>query len=526
MNPATVSEQSSTLIKALQNPGVYPDRPEVVTVIETHISWVLLTGRFAYKIKKPVVFGFLDFSTLEKRRFFCAEEIRLNRRLAKSVYLEVVSITGSVTNPAIDGDGPIIEYAVKMRQFEAGRLLSECAEKGMLGSAEIDQIADMMSVFHQAAEVAAPSSPFGEAEDIRHWADENFRHIVPLVPGGQENQLRTVELWSRVEWEQRSETMRERKRLGFIRECHGDLHLGNMTLIDGEVTVFDCIEFNPQLRWIDVISELAFIAMDLAHRKLERYGFRLINRYLQQTGDYHGLALLRYYLVYRAMVRAKVALLRLNQSVDTDERNKIRTEYAGYVSLAESYTQAPQPRLMITHGFSGSGKSFFASPLAENLGAILLRSDIERKRLFGYKGHESTGSDAGTGIYTAAASRKTFRHLAALAESVLQAGFSVIVDATFLNADLRHQFRQIAVASQVPFLILDFQAPEPILRRRIAARRLKGSDPSEATEEILQRQMRSAEPLTAGELETVITIDSENENALAMALHALQSVAS
>ncbi|MGR9115680.1 MAG: AAA family ATPase, partial [Gammaproteobacteria bacterium] len=222
MNSSLVSDQSDLLIKALLDPRVYPDRVVTVALIETHISWILLTGQYAYKIKKPVDFGFLDFSTLEKRRFCCDEEVRLNRRLSESLYLEVVSITGSVMQPEIDGCGPVIEYAVKMRQFESGRLLSDRAEKGLLGTEEIDQIAELTSRFHQSAKVADPASPYGEAEDIRHWTEENFEHIAPLLQENEGPRLLAIERWSREEWEQKAETMRARKKLGFIRECHGD----------------------------------------------------------------------------------------------------------------------------------------------------------------------------------------------------------------------------------------------------------------------------------------------------------------
>lgn len=521
MNSLTLYEHSSLLIEALQDPDVYPDRVAKVTLIETHISWVLLTGKYAYKIKKPVDFGFLDFSTLEKRQFFCAEEIRLNRRLAESLYLEVVSIMGSETHPELDGSGPAIEYAVKMKQFEPGQLLSEKAEKGRLGIAEIDQITAIMSRFHQTADVADSDSPYGVAEDIRHWAEENFEHIAPLLHHNDEQQLRVIERWSQNEWQKKAVIMRARKNQGFIRECHGDMHLGNLTLIEGRVTPFDCIEFNPKLRWIDVISELAFIMMDLTHRKLDRLGFRLVNGYLQQTGDYRGLVLLRYYFVYRAMVRAKVALLRLHQQRDRTEQNKIRIEYASYVDLAERYTQPVEPRLMITHGYSGSGKSYFTTTLAECLGAIQLRSDIERKRLFGFKANDNTGSGTDSGIYTQEAGRKTFQHLAGLTEAVLRSGFSVIVDATFLKAELRRNFYRIALSCDAPFVILDFRASEPELYRRIAVRKRQDNDPSEADAAVLQRQLRTAEPLTSDELGQSICIDTENENALMLLLKAL-----
>lgn len=521
MNPSTALAQSALLIQALQESRAFRHPVTAITLVETHISWILLTGRYAYKIKKPVDFGFLDFSTLAQRRHYCAEEIRLNRRLAESLYLDVVAITGSPDRPVMGGEGEAIEYAVKMRQFEAGQLLSERAQCGRLGTDEIDQIAALLSRFHERAEVAGTASPYGEAEDIRHWAEENFVQIAPLSPPVNKQSVHGLEQWSRNEWRQKAEIMRERKIKGFIRECHGDLHLGNMTFIQGRVVPFDCIEFNPQLRWIDVVSELAFLVMDLTERKREGYGFRLLNAYLQRTGDYAGLALLRYYLVYRAMVRAKVALLRLRQTIGRAEQKQILNEYRDYLGLAERWTQMTQPRLMIMYGYSGAGKSFVARALAESLGAIQLRSDIERKRLFGFAADADTGSGLGSGLYTPEAGRKTFGVLAELTESVLRAGFDVIVDATFLRASLRDKFRRLARDCGVPFVILEVKASEAELLRRIEQRRQEGRDASEADEAVLQQQLLSAEPLTAEERKVTVTIDSEDDQALTLALKVL-----
>ncbi|MBE0437536.1 MAG: AAA family ATPase, partial [Methylomicrobium sp.] len=466
--------------------------------METHISWILLTGEFAYKIKKPVDFGFLDFSTLEKRRFCCLEELRLNRRFSSSLYLDVVPITGSPEKPEMDGAGMAIEYAVKMRQFDQQGLMSMRAENGLLSTDDIDGIARIVSRFHNDTEKANPESPYGEPDDIKHWSEENFQHIEPLLDDIAEiRRLKSLHDWTRNEWRQKAELMRQRKRQGFIRECHGDLHLGNIALIDGQVTPFDCIEFNPMLRWIDVASEMAFIFMDLLHRRFESLAWRLLNRYLQQTGDYQGLALLRYYLVYRALVRAKVALLRMQQDSNPSNRNSIHAEYQAYAGLAERRIQTPRPMLLITHGFSGSGKSFFAEKLAEQLGAIHLRSDIERKRLYGFAPQESTNSEAGGGIYNAEAGRLTYRHLADTAHTILNEGFRVIVDATFLKQTQRADFIALAEKTDASLVILDFKASRQTLIERIESRQQQHSDPSEATPDILQRQIDSDEPLTA-----------------------------
>lgn len=509
MKPTELSDPSTALINALCNPKLF-DQSRGVQLIETHISWVLLTGKYAYKIKKPVNFGFLDFSSLAKRKFCCEEELRLNRRLAESLYLEVVTITGTPEHPCLQSSGPVLEYAVKMLQFEAGALLSERADAGNLSTGEIDQLAEIVSRFHQQASPASKESEYGNARDIQHWMLENFAHIEPVLTDPEElARLNALKQWTLAEWQQLSGIMSERKRQGFVRECHGDLHLGNMTLIDGNVVPFDCIEFNPQLRWLDVMSEIAFIIMDLSYRGYKALGYRMLNRYLQQTGDYQGLPLLRYYLVYRALVRAKVALLTgLQQHNGLDVKH--REEYSNFINLGQNITQYSHPFLMITHGYSGSGKSTGAQRVSETLGAICLRSDVERKRLYGFQAHEDTGSAAGAGIYSAQAGRRTYRHLAALARLILQAGYHVMVDATFLQAKQRQYFQKLAETTGAGYLILDCRAPEQELQARIDNRLKQDFEPSEATLEVLQQQVRAAEDLSVIEMEKAVIFDADS----------------
>lgn len=308
-----------TLIKALGEASAYVHEVASVRMVETHISWVLLTGQYAYKIKKPVNFGFLDFSTLEKRRFFCHEELRLNRRLAANLYLEVVPITGKPDHPKMGGTGEAIEYAVKMIQFPSGQLLSEHAERGNLGVDEIDQITRIIADFHETIEKTTKDSPYGNSENIRHWFVGNFDLIRPLLENdSHKQQLQAIRTWGNGEWCNKKALMQHRRQQGNVRECHGDLHLSNMTIINGQITLFDCIEFNPMLRWINVISEVAFLIIDLLHFGYEHHAYRFLNHYLHYTGDYLGLALLRYYLVYRALVRGKVSLLRMAQHRNND----------------------------------------------------------------------------------------------------------------------------------------------------------------------------------------------------------------
>ncbi len=522
MNVNETTQQN--LITALCKPPAYHHETTAIQLIETHISWVLLTGRYAYKIKKPVNFGFLDFSTLEKRRFYCQEELRLNRRLAADWYLEVVPITGQADCPKMDGAGEAIEYALKMLQFPSALTLKELTESGGLDVNEIDQITDIVASFHSYIEKAGEQSPYGESRDIKHWFDENFSHIRPLLKDGlQLTQLEAIQTWSHAEWANKSPLIQQRKQQGYVRECHGDLHLANMTVVNDRIVLFDCIEFNAMLRWVDVISEVAFLVMDLIHMGYESFAYRFLNHYLQHTGDYGGLTLLRYYLVYRALVRAKVAILRSAQSSDTAVCAQARTEYEVFANIADRLVKAAQhqPVLIITHGFSGSGKSTLASQLAERIGAIQIRSDIERKRLFGHPALKNTASAIDNGIYTRSAAQKTYQYLAELAKPVLKSGWSTIIDATFLKVEQRNLFRQLARECQVKFVIIDFQVSDEMLQSRI---RLRKNDASEATIDVLHQQQQSAEPLSLAEQKDVISFKTSTDNMLKKVLIHLENL--
>lgn len=499
-----------SLIQALFNPAAYPHPVTHIALIETHISWVLLTGQYAYKIKKNVQFDFLDFSTLDKRHFYCQEELRFNRRFAPELYLAVVPITGSAENPQINGSGEAMEYAVQMQQFDDSLLLSHLAERGELSPAIIDQLAELTAAFHKGAKSDASSSHFGTPQEIHHWFKGNFAHIKPLIHEPTFlQQILQLEQWGEQTQFKNNGRMQQRKHQGFIRECHGDLHLGNITLINGVVTPFDGIEFNPGLHWIDVISEIAFVVMDLQQRGFHQLAYRFLNRYLSITGDYEGLALLPYYLVYRALVRCKVALLRWEQHNNPQDLHEAKN----YADLAEHYSLPKPAQLLITHGYSGSGKSTFSAQLTENLGMIHLRSDVERQRILD-QSIKRYSSEVNQGFYTAENVLLVYRRLLELAAHLLDTGFTVLIDAAFLQSRQRELFAQLAAEKQVRFVILDFYATEQELKRRITARQQSGNDASEATLEVLEHQLKTAQPFTAAELKNTITIDSEDKNAL------------
>ena len=510
----TVMQRSEGLVKALHNPHAYAHPVTTVHEIQTHTAWVILTGKDAYKIKKPVDFDFLDFSSLKKRRHWCEEEVRLNRRFAPHIYLGVTEIRGTLKQPHVGGSGPVLEYAVHMRQFPDKQLLSELAEDNQLTTSQIDQLGEKLAVFHQTTDQASQESDYGHPALIQHWVSENFRYLLPLLNTGKDReQLQRIQQWTHEQEQQLKQHFVHRKHHGFIRECHGDLHLRNLTIIDGVITPFDCIEFNDELRWIDVMSELAFLIMDLNTRGYPHFGHQLLNSYLQLTGDYEGLKGLPYYLVYRALVRAKVAILRREQvSPQSQDYLECTAEYRHYMQFAFQHIDKVRPVLFITHGFSGSGKSTLAKALNEARGIIQIRSDIERKRLSGLSARERHKLDVEKGIYESQRTEETYQRLAELATFVIKSGFSALLDATFLKPSHRDLIRRLADTLQVPFLILDCIAPKQILEQRIHVREKVGHDPSDATLQVLEAQRGNSQPLRTDEENLTHTIDTSQEN--------------
>jgi aminoglycoside phosphotransferase family enzyme/predicted kinase len=469
-------------IRALLDPARYPHQAPRVELVETHISWVLLAGDFAYKIKKPLTLPFLDYGTVGKRRACCADELRLNRRFAPQLYLEVVDFDG--------------EPAVKMRRFpEAGRLDHVCA-RGELGPAQLSDLAATLARFHSGAAAAPPGSRFGTPAAILAPALENFAELRALTRGTLDAELAALETWTRAEHARHDPAFAARRAAGCVRECHGDLHLANLVLLDGKVLPFDCIEFNQDFRWIDVASEIAFVLVDLLDHGEPGLACWLLNEWLGETGDFGALEVLRFYMAYRALVRAKVAAIRACQRADAAADCP---EVRDYLALAARIADPPAPALTITCGVSGSGKTtastrrLLADPAA---GTVRLRSDVERKRLFGLPARAASSSPVDAGIYTPEATARTYARLAALAGELLDAGWSVIVDAAFLRRRERDAFRALAAARTLPFAILFCDAPAAELRQRVAARR---GDASEATVAVLERQLGWLEPLDAAE---------------------------
>lgn len=495
------AHEHAALVKGLCRSSAYPGAADPIVHLETHISHVFLAGDHAYKIKKPLELGFLDFSTLEKRRYSCEEELRINRRLAPEIYLDVVPIGGTTEAPRVEGEGAPIEYAVKMRRFSQQGMLDLVFDRGGVTGALVDAIAAQLAGFHAVVARAEPGSGFGTAASVIEPALQNFDQLGPLLEPGPETAL-LVKLhdWTARRSELLAPVFDDRQRAGFVHECHGDLHLGNMVLIDGRVRMFDAIEFNAQLRWIDVINEAAFLAMDLAARGRDDLAWRFVNAYLEHTGDYEGVRLLRYYLVYRALVRAKVAAIRAGQP-DTiaAERQTLWDKCRNHLALAARFAEGAQPVLIILHGFSGSGKTTGSQAILETIGAVRIRSDVERKRMHRLKAGARTESPVGGGIYDARSNLDTYERLAQLAEMVLAGGVPVLVDATFLKQAQRSCFRALAKRLDVAWRIAHFHANPEVVRERLRQRQRAGGDASEAGVAVLEQQLRDDEPLTADE---------------------------
>ena len=470
-----------------------------VRLVETHISWVLLTGLLAYKFKKPLRLPFLDFSTLALRRQFCAEELRLNRRLAPSIYLDVVDVCDSAEGPRFGGGGQVLDVAVKMRRFPDGALWSEMLAAGTLTSHHIDAMAQKLADFHRDAAVAPPDSAFGSAA--------SHEHVVQLLIDGidaEQNEVATtgpqtvwpaLRAWLVAQPQALGPLWAARLREGRVRECHGDLHLANVLQLAGVATAFDGIEFDPELRWIDVLDDIAFLAMDLMANNRRALAFRFINAYLQASGDYAGLPALRYYLARRAVVRARV--------IGIGERHGVcsaaHCSAAQYMALASALSTGANGRLAITHGLPGSGKSFVSQAMLEEVGAISVRSDVERKRFFGLGALENSHERVHGGIYDAATTKRTYSRLAEIAQVALRAGWPVVVDAAFLHRSERAEFAGLADSLGVPFTVLDCSAESSVLRRRLEQRQAAASDPSEADVAVLDRLAGMDEPLAESE---------------------------
>jgi aminoglycoside phosphotransferase family enzyme/predicted kinase len=507
------------MIGSLLRPAAYghsvaPGGPQL---LETHLSWVLLSGPYAYKLKKPVAFGFVDFSTAERREQACRDELRLNRRLSPARYLDLVPVYGTAetasfvapvdTPPGSNHPAAVIAWAVRMVQFEQEQLLPAALAAGRVDQAAIRELAARLACFHRDAATAGSGTPWGKPEAVRQPVLDNLTALA-ACPQAQAV-LEPLTAWVNRQARLLTPWFSRRQSDGHIRECHGDLHLGNMLLGPAGIEVFDALEFSETLRWIDPISEMAFLVMDLAVRGRADLGSLLLNGWVEATGDGAGLRGWAWYSVYRALVRAKVSWLRLQQSgLEAAERSRMRAELVRYLNLAMDWIQRQSQPLVLMHGLAGSGKSTIAAQLSRRLGAVVFRSDVERKRLFGIWGVSPTRQLQGE-LYGPKASRHLYGIvLPTLVEAASAGGLAVIVDACFLRRSERQRMVDLAGQLSIPVQIVVCEAPEPTLRQRLLERAAAGTDPSDANAEVLERQHQWLEPLDPDEQALVMSCQS------------------
>jgi aminoglycoside phosphotransferase family enzyme/predicted kinase len=498
------------LLQALQNPARYPHEADEVQLMETHGAWVLLAGERAYKIKKPVRLPFMDFGTLEQRRLACQAELRLNRRFETSdpatrLYLDVLPIIGTPTEPAWgrpgEDDEHALEYAVHMRRFDQAHRLDHLCERGALEPAHLTSLAHRLAEFQARSACMHADGPWGSPESVLAFAQDNLSSLQATAhPPEGRARLDALASWTAMRFAALAPALAQRQAQGRVREGHGDLHLANLVLIGDEVVPFDGIEFNDALRWIDVASDIAFTWMDLQDHGRPGLANGFLSDWLDASGDTTAPFVLPFFAVYRALVRAKVAAIRSTQP--GAHRHAALAEARHYMALAHRLAHPASPRLLITHGLSGSGKSHASRRWLQEEGSgrvIRLRSDVERKRLHGLDAQAVSASGLNTGLYSPQAHQDTYGQLLLRARALLQDGWTVLVDAAFLRRHERDAFAALAQELGCPFHLLAPEAPLEVLRDRIRQRQAQGNDASEATLAVLEQQLDWLEPLDAAE---------------------------
>lgn len=503
------NQPSPLRIEELLVATAFPHEVTELRLVETHISWVILTGELAYKIKKPVKLDFIDTSTRERRRHYCNEELRLNRRLAPELYLRVVPIARHGGLARVDAAGTAIEYAVCLKQFPPEAELPALLERDAVSLPEMLRLGETLARFHLQTPEFCGSNAAEATQRVYDTVLDNLQQLLEYAERNRTTpELRRLWDWTRSAIDAHEVTFEERTRGRRIRDCHGDLHAANIVRFNGRLVPFDCIDFDPQLRCIDVINDIAFLVMDLHSRHREDFAAALLSRYLEITGDYDGVRLLPFYAVYRALVRAKVDAIAAEQSRHLVDHYTNRMQRR--VRTAIELMQRPQPILLLMHGLSGSGKSWLSERLVAPLHALRIRSDLERKRLLG------TSPDVSgfkRGNYAPEVSHRVYARLVECAESCLQGGFNAIVDAAFLDASDRELFTSLAERMSVTCAFISCQASPATLLQRVATRAEHGNDASEADRSVVRAQLRDFEPLES-ERHRILQIDTENVDAV------------
>ncbi len=473
-------------------PAAYPVPTATVELIQTHVSWIFLTDTHAFKLKKPVNFGFLDFSTIDRRRFYCNEELRLNRRLCPDIYEAVADLRETNTGAAFHGNGQVIDYAVMMKRLPADRMLDRLVECGEVTAADMKNVASVVSRFHAEAQRSAYISDYGSLDKIQYNWRENFEQLVSFeattLPAVDREVIRS---WIATFTETNQELFNHRVEQGFIRECDGDLHLENICLFNDRVCIFDCIEFNERFRFCDTAADIAFLLMDLDFHGRSDLSDAVVTSYCSLSGDKELLELVDFYKVYRAVVRGKVESFHLNdEGISLEARESARRRAIRYFRLARGYIERLRlpPTLFITCGTMGCGKSTLAEQLAFELGITSYNSDVVRKQIAGLTPVTTVHESYGHGLYSESVTVSTYRELKRAAEQELVAGRSTIIDASFGDARKRAEFAGLAKKYNARFFILLVTCTEDEQKKRLDSRHLAGNSISDGRAELLEQQ--------------------------------------
>ncbi|MGI9626028.1 MAG: AAA family ATPase [Longimicrobiales bacterium] len=490
-------------VEQLLDPAAHPEPPGSIELRQTHISWLILTDRWVYKIKKPLDLGFLDFSDLDERHRFCHEEVRLNHRLSPDVYLGVVVlrrsgdrvIVGEIEEDSDASSDGAVDYAVKMRRLPADQWLIRRLEDGTAGAESIERVARRIAAFHSSVGPTTADCPTGRLETVRFNTEENFAQVTAFVGRTlTTEQFDVVRAYTRTYLGLREDLFRQREAEGRVLDGHGDLHAAQICLEDG-ISFIDCIEFNERFRIADVAADVAFLAMDLDRHGREDLRRVFVDTYVNETGDPGLREILPFYMAYRAFTRGKVASFRFDQleADRSDESGEARATAEGYFSLAQSYA-SPSPVLIMTSGFMGSGKSTVAEATARRLGCSWVRTDGVRKELAGLAPDEPAQEAWGEGIYSPEFTRRTYDEVHRRAAEALSRGRCVILDGSYRKAHWREEARRVAENARVPFLAVEVVTPDQEVRSRLAGRSL-GRSVSDGRLDLLDDQKRRFEPL-------------------------------
>ena len=497
---------SSAVPQALMSSAAYPHPTEDIRLVETHLSWVFLTGEFVYKVKKPLSYSFVDFSTLALREHFCAEELRLNRRFNTEIYLDVIPIVADEDIGLRIGDPKesdlAMDWAVKMRQFDPSAQADVLLSRQQLHVDELHTFGMHLAEQHDALPVVSgdyePIAPMLANFDSLKQVDAVSIHADKIVANEQYTRSLITDF---------RELLMQRHRTGHVRECHGDLHLSNIVRLDAGLSAFDCLEFSEELRNIDTANDIAFLFMDCLVKQRPDLAYTFIDGYLDTSGDYAGAELLPLFSIYRSMVRAKVAALRLEQVPDdTVSAEKL----AAHIDWACEQSKREAGHLILMHGYSGAGKSFWAKQLVPRVNAIRIRSDVLRKTQAGMSPQQRSDLAVGEAMYSTDSSESVYRNMAKHAARLLSGGENVVIDATCLRAAQRALFYRVAEDASAACTVVALTASQQVLEQRIRQRSADGADPSDADTTVLAWQQQNADPLT--DAEPVIRFDTENDS--------------